>query len=238
MGDTPNPQDKPTPDASSGSTDFSQNDIDALMSGADAEPSAESSAESAPASDESASDSSEISQADIDALMGSAGEGEVQAEAAPTESETEPQLDTLGRPFDESAAAMQAAIEAEKAEDAASAVKAANAPPPPPPEGSIPFDLPSLDINSSIEIDPKRVTMLNDVKLQVKIELGRTRMLVEEVLALDEGSVVELDKLAGDPVDVYVNERLIARGEILVLNDSFCVRINDVLSNDPHRVIV
>jgi flagellar motor switch protein FliN/FliY len=61
-------------------------------------------------------------------------------------------------------------------------------------------------------------------------------MLVEEVLKLGEGSVVELDKLAGDPVDVYVNDRFIARGEVLVLNDNFCVRINEILSNDPHRV--
>jgi flagellar motor switch protein FliN/FliY len=59
---------------------------------------------------------------------------------------------------------------------------------------------------------------------------------VEDVLQLGEGSVVELDKLAGDPVDVYANDRLVARGEVLVLNDSFCVRISEVLSNDPHRV--
>lgn len=234
MGDVPNSQENPTPDASSGSADFSQDDIDALMSSdADATPSAES----APSSDESSSESPEISQADIDALMGSAGESEDQAKPAPVENDAEPQLDTLGRPFDESAAAMQAAIEEEKAQAAASADAIASAPVPPPPAGSKPFDLPDLDTDSSAEVDPKRITMLNDVKLQVKIELGRTRMLVEEVLALDEGSVVELDKLAGDPVDVYVNERLVARGEVLVLNDSFCVRINDVLSHDPHRVI-
>jgi flagellar motor switch protein FliN/FliY len=81
-------------------------------------------------------------------------------------------------------------------------------------------------------------TMLNDVKLRVKIELGRTRMLVEDVLKLGEGGVVELDKLAGDPVDVYANDRLIARGEVLVLTDSFCVRISEVVSRDPHRVSV
>lgn len=109
------------------------------------------------------------------------------------------------------------------------------------PEGNVPnpvqpFTLPDLNEPSDLDIDAKRVTMLNDVDLHVKIELGRTRMLVEEVLKLGEGSVVELDKLAGDPVDVLVNERLIARGEVLVLNDNFCVRISEVLSNDPHRV--
>ncbi len=72
--------------------------------------------------------------------------------------------------------------------------------------------------------------LLSDVSLNVKIELGRTQMLVNDVLRLSEGAVVELDKLAGDPVDVYVNGRHVARGEVLVLNDNFCVRINQILS--------
>ena len=74
------------------------------------------------------------------------------------------------------------------------------------------------------------IDLLRDVDLDVKIELGRSRMLVEDVLKLTEGSVVELDKLAGDPVDVFVNERLVARGEVLVLNDNFCVRINEIVA--------
>ena len=76
------------------------------------------------------------------------------------------------------------------------------------------------------------IDMLRDVELNVKIELGRARMLVEDVLKLSEGSVVELDKLAGDPVDVFVNERLVARGEVLVLNDNFCVRVTELLTGD------
>jgi flagellar motor switch protein FliN/FliY len=94
-----------------------------------------------------------------------------------------------------------------------------------------------LDAQATPAVDAKRVSMLSDVNLRVKIELGRTRMLVEDVLKLSEGSVVELDKLAGDPVDVYANDRLVARGEVLVLDDSFCVRISDVMSRDPHRII-
>src|SRR3954464_589889 len=74
------------------------------------------------------------------------------------------------------------------------------------------------------------IDLLRDVDLNVKIELGRSRMLVEDVLKLAEGSVVELDKLAGDPVDVFVNERLVARGEVLVLNDNFCVRVNEIVA--------
>src|ERR1700744_1352983 len=73
------------------------------------------------------------------------------------------------------------------------------------------------------------IDLLRDVELNVKIELGRSRMLVEEVLQLSEGSVVELDKLAGAPVDVFVNDKLVARGEVLVLNDNFCVRVNEIV---------
>jgi flagellar motor switch protein FliN/FliY len=75
------------------------------------------------------------------------------------------------------------------------------------------------------------IELLKDVDLNVKIELGRTKMLIEDVLRLGEGSVVELDKLAGDPVDVFVNDQLVARGEVLVLNDNFCVRINEIITS-------
>ncbi|MEX0885290.1 MAG: flagellar motor switch protein FliN [Phycisphaeraceae bacterium] len=75
------------------------------------------------------------------------------------------------------------------------------------------------------------IDLLGDVDLDVVIELGRTEMLVEDVLKLASGSVVELDKLAGDPVDVRVNGRLVARGEVLVLNDNFCIRISEVLAD-------
>ncbi|MEM9414074.1 MAG: flagellar motor switch protein FliN [Planctomycetota bacterium] len=74
------------------------------------------------------------------------------------------------------------------------------------------------------------IDMLGDVDLQVTVELGRTEMLVEDVLRLGNGSVVELDKLAGDPVDVFVNGRLVARGEVLVLNDNFCIRISEIVT--------
>ena len=75
------------------------------------------------------------------------------------------------------------------------------------------------------------IEVLGDVELDVKIELGRSHMLVADVLALEPGKVVELDKLAGDPVDVYVNNRLVARGEVLVVNESFCVRVNEIIND-------
>jgi len=72
--------------------------------------------------------------------------------------------------------------------------------------------------------------LIRDVELDLKIELGRTHMYLEDVLKLRKGSVVPLDKLAGDPVDIYVNGRLIARGEVLVLNDNFCVRVAELIA--------
>ncbi len=83
------------------------------------------------------------------------------------------------------------------------------------------------------DVQVSSIDLLRDVELNVKIELGRTRMLVEDVLKLGDGSVVELDKLAGDPVDVFVNDRLVARGEVLVLNDNFCVRVAELLAAMP-----
>ncbi len=74
--------------------------------------------------------------------------------------------------------------------------------------------------------------LIRDVELDLKIELGRTHMPLEEVLKLRKGSVVPLEKLAGDPVDVFVNGRLIARGEVLVLNDNFCVRVTELVASE------
>ncbi len=91
------------------------------------------------------------------------------------------------------------------------------------------FSLPNLQ-QVMAEAAVSGIDLLRDVDLNVKIELGRARMMVEEVLKLGEGSVVELDKLAGDPVDILVNDRLVAHGEVLVLNDNFCVRINEIVA--------
>ncbi len=103
-----------------------------------------------------------------------------------------------------------------------------SSPTPPTPLGE-PVKLPNFQ-QVMQEAQVNSIDLLRDVDLNVKIELGRSRMLVEDVLKLGEGSVVELDKLAGDPVDVFINERLVARGEVLVLNDNFCVRINEIVA--------
>lgn len=78
--------------------------------------------------------------------------------------------------------------------------------------------------------DKATLELLKDVDLDVRIELGRTEMYLEDVLMLKRGSVVPLDKLAGDPVDVFVNGRMVARGEVLVMNDNFCVRVTELVA--------
>ena len=77
---------------------------------------------------------------------------------------------------------------------------------------------------------PSNLDLLLGVSLRVAVELGRTRMEIKEVLQLGPGSVVELDKQAGEPVDILVNDRVIARGEVVVVDDRFGVRITEVLS--------
>ncbi len=69
-----------------------------------------------------------------------------------------------------------------------------------------------------------------EIPLKVSAELGRSKMLVGDLLQLGQGSVIELDKMAGEPMDIYVNSRLIARGEVIVANEKFGVRLTDVIS--------
>ena len=95
--------------------------------------------------------------------------------------------------------------------------------------GASPFVASELDADEGLVNAESDLSLIADVDLDVRIELGRTRMCLENVLKLREGSIISLDKLAGDPVDVYVNGQLLARGEILVLDDNFCVRISEIL---------
>lgn len=95
-----------------------------------------------------------------------------------------------------------------------------------------PFAAPDLT-ETQPDSELASLDLLDDVELEVRVELGRSEMYIGDVLRLGVGSVVELDKAAGDSVDVYVNDRLVARGEVLVLNDNFCVRIHEITSPVP-----
>jgi flagellar motor switch protein FliN len=72
--------------------------------------------------------------------------------------------------------------------------------------------------------------MIMDIPLKLTAELGRTKIIVSELLNLGQGSVLELNKLAGEPMEIYVNDKLIAKGEAVVVNDKFGVRLTDVIS--------
>jgi len=93
------------------------------------------------------------------------------------------------------------------------------------------FELPEL-AGTPPTPDKASLSLLRDVELDLKIDLGRAVMPIEDLMRLRKGSVVPLDKLAGDPVDVFVNGRLVARGEVLVFNDNFCVRVAELVSGD------
>ena len=97
---------------------------------------------------------------------------------------------------------------------------------------AVPFELNNLqrDPSRTDSLGSTPLDLLSDVELDLRIELGRTHMRLEEVLQLRSGAVVALDKLAGDPVDVFINDRMVARGEILVMNENFCVRVTELLS--------
>jgi flagellar motor switch protein FliN/FliY len=87
-----------------------------------------------------------------------------------------------------------------------------------------------LSPESSASDHAHGIELLMDVSLEVSVELGRSHMSIGEILALRTGSVIELDKLAGEPVDVSVNGTLIARGEVVVVDEKFGVRITEVVS--------
>jgi flagellar motor switch protein FliN/FliY len=80
------------------------------------------------------------------------------------------------------------------------------------------------------DLEGRGIDLLLDIPLQVSVEVGRSKILVRELLQMQEGTLIELDKLAGEPLDLYVNERLIARGEAVVVNDKFGLRLTDVVS--------
>jgi len=88
-------------------------------------------------------------------------------------------------------------------------------------------------IQQTAQPEVRNLDLLMDIPLQISVELGRTKKTIKEILELSSGSVIELDKLAGEPVDIYVNHQLIARGEVVVIDENFGVRITTIL--DPRE---
>ena len=171
--------------------------------------------------------SDEISQDEIDALVNnSTGE---EGEAAPANPQpqapqddanielTQEELDAL---LDNVGEAAPAATAAESAAPSAGPQPVAH-----------PVRFPSLS-NENSSSAPRNMDFLLDVSLQVSVELGRSKMLVKDILNVGMGSVIELDKLSGEPVDVMINGKLIAHGEVVVVDENFGVKIVDVISPD------
>lgn len=177
----------------------------------------------------SAGDAEGFSKAEMDAALSSAQESSSGSEGSADASATEP-----------AAASPTAGVEGKPEAGSGDSLTGspsagAKTQAPPPSAGSTPLELPDFSGRAGVPRE-QGISLLNDVNLNVRIELGRANMLIEDVLKLGEGSVVELDKLAGDPVDVLVNERLVARGEVLVLNENFCVRISEILQPSEEGV--
>lgn len=210
----PEPSPSPADAGSSANPDvFSPADLDAALSGlesAAAEIASFAGAEVSTGATPAASADTDESAApsEVDAVLAMAD-----AATASAAGDAEPPRDSTGRPLDQAA---------EKSATPGLAVQ--------------PLELP--DFSRPTGAGPVHdISILRDVKLNVHIELGRTRMYIEDVLRLSEGSVVELNNLAGDPVDVYVNGRLVARGEVLVLSDNFCVRVSEIVTGLQHAAV-
>ena len=92
-----------------------------------------------------------------------------------------------------------------------------------------PTSFPPVDNHGAVPAN-KNIEFVLDIPLQVTVQIGSTRMLIRELLQLGRGSVIELTKLAGEPMEVLVNNKLVARGEVVVVNEKFGIRLTDVVS--------
>jgi flagellar motor switch protein FliN/FliY len=89
---------------------------------------------------------------------------------------------------------------------------------------------PELNVTQGSEKKDRNLDLIMDIPLRVTVELGRTKMMVRDLLNLGQGSVVELAKLAGEPMEILVNDKLVAKGEAVVVNEKFGVRLTDIIS--------
>ena len=91
---------------------------------------------------------------------------------------------------------------------------------------------------ASLKSGDMDINFLLDVNLSIMVEVGRTHMLIEDLLRLEENSIVELDSMVGQPLNIRANEKLVARGEIVVINEKFAVRITDIISPDDRFAVL
>ena len=224
----PAPEPAPAPAASSGDGGkMSQEEIERLMGGMGA-------AEPAPAPAASSGDGGKMSQEEIERLMGGMGA------AAPAPTPAAPAQQPMQQP----------AMQAQPMQDMMPQQMPAGYPgvvpgmmpqqmpmqqpmyyqPDPKVVNAKPLSLPTLDLSKELgEEQAQNLELIMSVPLEVSVEIGRTRRKVEDVLTFSKGSLVVLDKLAGDQVDLFVNGLCVARGDVVVIDDNFGVRITEVL---------
>lgn len=163
---------------------------------------------------------SSVDQAEIDALLGSGSAGPSKTAAskasASYEGVSQDDIELLLNKAEEALASIDAADK--------EALKSL-------PVGMRTFEFEKFR-GSSATTEAATLELMRDVQLDMTVELGRTHMHLEDVLQLRKGAVVPLDKLAGDPADIFVNGRLIARGEVLVLNENFCIRVAELIAGE------
>ena len=176
-------------------------------------------------------ESAALGQNEIEALFGGGGAAKPKPAKKPTAQSAPDKPAAVATAPKATDSPMQAGDIDMLLDQAQEALDSAEAPYGDPPPDVRPFPLADFT-GTPPSTERTSLNLLSDVELDLKIELGRTNMHLEDVLQLRKGSVVPLDKLAGDPVDIYVNGRLIAYGEVLVLNDNFCVRVAELIAGD------
>ncbi len=217
----------PPAQPSEGGGEVDQSEIEKMLGGGAASPPPAAAAPAPPPEDMTDADKL-LGQDDIEKLLSQSGAGGAAASPAPSA----PAAST-GTPDPETSAVAETISQGDVEflfNQAEKALESVNAEQKEIPASAAMFQFTELT-GSPANTEVATLDLLNDVELDLKIELGRTNMYLEDVLKLRKGAVVPLDKLAGDPVDIYVNGRLIARGEVLVLNDNFCVRVAELVAS-------
>lgn len=223
-------QPAPPPAVASSDEPVGQDDIEKLLSQAKSSTPAAAPAAAKPADPVEDGDKV-LGQSDIEALLDKARGGAAAPAPAPKTAAAAPAAAAaVAQPTSDEGSLAPGDIELllHKAEQALASIDQ--------PHQELPAGVAAFQLEDFAGAQPSTETatldLIRDVELDLKIELGRTNMYLEDVLRLRRGSVVPLDKLAGDPVDIFVNGRLIARGEVLVLNDNFCVRVAELVAGE------
>jgi flagellar motor switch protein FliN/FliY len=211
-----------TPKATGGDQTLDQSDIEAMLSG--------KAATAAPVA--APDDDKLLGQDDIEKLLNKAGKTTATGQSAATAVQPAQAQPSIGPgPARGRETVQQGDIEYLLNQAQAAIDSITVGPSEPNPYGVSQFKLEKF-VGMPASTETATLDLIRDVDLDLKIELGRTHMYLEDVLKLSRGSVVPLDKMAGDPVDIFVNGRLIARGEVLVMNDNFCVRVAELIAGE------